>query len=82
MINKLGIHNNTNDEHTCFDNKLKKNTSDNIHYHVEVNVTRCLTDNHQDCSGKYSDSYGNLLVNCLCICHNRFTITPKGIIKK
>ncbi len=36
-----------------------------------TNITRCLTDDHKECTGKYVDSItGNFLIICLCECHH------------
>lgn len=32
-------------------------------------VSTCLTSDHNECSGLYSDQTGNVLVRCACKCH-------------
>ena len=41
-------------------------------------VTYCLTICHNECSGKYIDSTGKFIINCLCKCHDKnHTIVTK-----
>ena len=71
MTNKLDTHNNTNYELKLYDNNKRSNNNiDDSHQYVEVKITTCLTDDHKKCTGKYINSFGNLLVNCMCNCHN------------
>lgn len=37
-----------------------------------TNITRCLTDDHKECTGKYVDSItGKYLIICFCECHHK-----------
>lgn len=73
MTNNLGNLNNTNQKHKPFDNidNSSKNTIGISHRQLEIKITTCLTEDHKNCTGKYSNSSGNLIVNCICNCHNQ-----------
>ena len=47
-----------------------------------VIVTICLTNDHDQCNGKYVDSQGKFLIKCHCDCHlkpNHYSrLTTKG----
>lgn len=63
-----------------FHNDVNNSTSSNLvniqradNLTIEVaSVTICLTSNHNECNGKYIDSFsGNYIIICLCKCHDQ-----------
>jgi hypothetical protein len=45
--------------------------ADNVTLEI-ARVTICLTSNHNECNGKYIDSFiGKYFIKCLCNCHDK-----------
>lgn len=62
---------------------IRTQNFDNIQRTNQVEVaivTVCLTRNHNECTGKYTNSEGEFLIKCECICHsanNRYSRTRR-----
>lgn len=58
--------NNNNDN-----NNSASSTSTTIADNTVTNITECLTEDHQQCTGKYVDSItGGFTIICFCKCHH------------
>ena len=47
-----------------------------------INITLCLTENHDECPSKYTTAYSNLVINCKCKCHKNYGIKHRKKVDK